>query len=259
MIIRLTGGLGNQMSQYAYGRAKSLKNNQKLYYYFIHYRGDAIRNYELKIFPIKGTKINGVVIDLLVKLGNLLHVRIPGIELGYWQGERYFNDYEKEIRNDFRFIKLLDKKNRDILNIINKTNSVSIHIRRGDYVFDKKTKEFHGLLPVEYYKKAIKIINKKIKNSKYFVFSDDPEWVKNNLKIDSAIYIYWNKGRKNYIDMQLMSNCKHNIIANSSFSWWGAWLNCNPNKIVVAPQKWFNNAKAQKESTDLIPKTWKKI
>ena len=247
------------MFQYAYGRAKSLKNHLQLYYFFVHDKGDTNREYSLNIFKIKGNKINNFFPNWLTKISEGLHIRIPGIEHGYWQSERYFGSYEKQIRSDFRFIESLDKKNKNILNVINKSNSVSIHARRGDYELNKKIKEYHGLLSVAYYKKAIEIINKIIINPTYFVFSDDPEWVKNSLKINNATYIDWNKGLRSHIDMQLMSNCKHNIIANSSFSWWGAWLNNNPNKIVVAPKKWFKNSKAQKGSEDLIPKTWKII
>lgn len=259
MIIQLTGGIGNQMFQYAYGRAKSLKNNKKLYYYFDNYQGGVIRHYGLEIFSIKGTIINGFVIGTLVKICNKLNIKIPGIELGYWQDEKYFKEFDKEIRNDFKFNKQLDKKNRDILNLINNTNSISIHIRRGDYVNKKITKNLYVILPVSYYEKGIEIINNKINNPTYFFFSDDPNWVKDNLKINNAKYIDWNKGNNNYIDMQLMSKCKHNIIANSSFSWWGAWLNNNSKKIVIAPKKWFNDKRAQKESEGLIPKTWIKI
>lgn len=148
----------------------------------------------------------------------------------------------------------LSGENKIISDEIRKTNSVSLHIRRGDYITSKITNKFHGTCCLGYYKKAMKLINKKVKNPKYFVFSDDIYWVKKNLEIKNAFYVDDNVGDKSYIDMQLMSMCKHNIIANSSFSWWAAWLNNNPNKIVIAPKKWFNDPGM--DTTDLISEEW---
>jgi hypothetical protein len=254
MIFKLRGGLGNQMFQYAYGRSWSIKNKKALKYYFIHNYGDANRCYELGIF-----NINGLFPELLRKVEIFLNVKFFDVVSGYWQGEKFFINNKNTIRRDFQFIKLMDRKNINILEEINKVNSVSVHVRRGDYISDKKTNEFHGVCTLRYYNNAIKKIKQTIKSPKFFVFSDDSEWVKNNLKIDNATYVNWNNGDNSYKDMQLMSHCKHNIIANSSFSWWGAWLNTSPGKIVIAPKKWFINDEAQKKSKDLIPKEWIKI
>lgn len=259
MIFKLTGGLGNQMFQYAHGRSWSIKNKKPLKYYFLHNYGDIDRRYELVVFNIKGEKINGFLPELFRKVEIVLNVKFSNVVSGYWQGERYFINCEDDIRRDFQFVKHLDRKNMEILEEIDRTNSVSIHVRRGDYISDKKTNEFHGVCTQQYYNEAIKEIKSRVKSPKFFVFSDDPEWVKVNLKIHNATYIDWNKGNMDYKDMQLMCHCKHNIIANSSFGWWGAWLNSNPDKIVITPKKWFENNEAQKNSKHILPRAWIKI
>ena len=136
--------------------------------------------------------------------------------------------------------------------------SVCIHIRRGDYVEDIITNQFHGVCNLDYYYRSIEYIASKIKNPYFFVFSDDPLWVKQNLILKYPCdYIDQNFGKKDYEDMRVISKCKHNIIANSSFSWWGAWLNINPNKIVIAPKNWFKSKAIN--TKDLIPESWFKI
>ena len=140
-----------------------------------------------------------------------------------------------------------------ILDLIHETNSVSLHVRRGDYV---KLQHIHGLCDLDYYAHAIRFITEHLTNPHFFIFSDDIQWVTNNLKIGfSHTFVDINHGHDSAWDMWLMANCKHNIIANSSFSWWGAWLNQNPNKIVVAPAQWF----ADGQQTDIISDDWTKI
>lgn len=259
MIVRLTGGLGNQMFQYAFGRAKSILENKKLFYYFIHNRGDTVRKFELGVFNVKGKKIISIFPDLLVKLSDLTKFKIPGIEYGYWQDQKYFTEVENQIRKDFRFINPLKGKNKKLLESIINSNSISIHIRRGDYNNVEKNKKSIGTCSPTYYKKAILHIKKFVDNPHFYIFSDDQCWTKNNIKISGATHIDWNEGNNSYKDMQLMSNCKHNIVANSSFSWWAAWLNTNPNKIVIAPKKWFESSDIQKVGDNIIPKEWIKI
>lgn len=151
-----------------------------------------------------------------------------------------------------------DVTNEQVAQNILSVNAVSLHVRRGDYVSNLTINQFHGTCSLEYYNQAIAQIAKKVETPHFFVFSDDPEWVKSNLKIDYSITIVdHNNADKNYEDIRLMSLCKHHIIANSSFSWWGAWLCRNPNKIVIAPLKWFNDKSIN--TTDLIPDGWIKI
>ncbi|MDD2505652.1 MAG: alpha-1,2-fucosyltransferase, partial [Bacilli bacterium] len=135
--------------------------------------------------------------------------------------------------------------------------SDSLHVRRGDYVLNSTTNKVHGTCGINYYNKAIDIVTKENPEAVFFVFSDDCDWARNNLKINHEKYFIDFNGKENcHEDIRLMSLCKHNIIANSSFSWWGAWLNNNKNKIVVAPKKWFN---VKINTKDLVPENWIKI
>lgn len=174
---------------------------------------------------------------------------------GYWTSEKYFKDIAVELRNKLKFPPI-DRKNEKIISFIGESNSVSIHIRRGDYLSAENV-IYQNVCTRIYYKNAIDYINTNILNPRFFVFSNDIEWCRKNLDLNDAYYIDWNKGRDSYRDMQLMSLCKHNIIANSTFSWWGAWLNQNPNKMVLAPSKWFDLSDCPME--DIYPDEWIKI
>lgn len=176
---------------------------------------------------------------------------------GYFQNEKYFKDSAPEILNEFSFKNNFSSEVKNIADKIEKSNSISIHIRRGDYITSKKARNIMVELGLDYYKKAIEIIVKKVENPHFFVFSDDIEWCKKNLKIEFPVeYLDKNTaGQKNANHLQLMSLCRHNIIANSSFSWWGAWLNQNTEKIIIAPKKWFND----KDDNDIVPLKWKRV
>lgn len=171
----------------------------------------------------------------------------------HYQSEKYFKDIEEEIRRDFTFSNKLDKKNKMLMEQIKNTNSVSVHIRRGDYI---KNIEFDGICTLKYYTRALRFIKSNVDNPIFYIFSNDINWCRKNFDMENIIFVDNNKGKDSYKDMQLMSNCKHNIIANSTFSWWGAWLNNNKNKIVIAPNKWFNSVEG---TCDIIPETWKKF
>jgi hypothetical protein len=189
---------------------------------------------------------------------NILNLRGDYYLDGYWQSEKYFIDYQDLIRDEFKVKSNPDIVNNEYIDKIANCDSVSIHIRHGDYLTNKKTKSVHGVLPLEYYHKAIDIMEKQLQNPNYFVFSDDIEWARTNIRKDIPIFFLdHNNAENNYEDMRLMSTCKCNIIANSSFSWWGAWLNNNPDKLVIAPQKWFGEN--TKETKDLIPENWVRI
>lgn len=175
--------------------------------------------------------------------------------IGVWQVEAYFKEFKNKIAEEFVFKVPNDKTNTGIINKINSCNAVSIHIRRGDYL--TKEYDFFGFLNyTKYYQNAINYANNNIDNPTYFVFSDDMQWVKDNLNIPDCIYVDNNKASSSYIDMYLMSICKHNLIANSTFSWWAAWLNKNENKIVVMPQKWILRDYVP---TGIFPEEWVKI
>ena len=135
-------------------------------------------------------------------------------------------------------------------------NAVSVHVRRGDYVNNKNANAFHGVCSPEYYRKAIELIAKRVDSPKYFVFSDDIEWVKEHIEIPNAVFVS-QKDIADHEELVLMSKCKHAIIANSSFSWWGAWLNANPNKLVIAPKQWVSDSRVN--TVDAIPAEWVRI
>lgn len=281
IIVRVIGGLGNQMFQYALYRSLSEKYDEVYIDIsdFNNIRGH--NGYELStVFNIKpliatkkqiskykyknnilsklskkilGEKKNYYTMDKLLYYPKVFELNNSYLD-GYWQSEKYFKQIENLLRHDFEFNKELDEKNKIIKEKIENVNSVSIHIRRGDYLSDKNKKIYGDIATLEYYEKAISYIYENVENPYFFIFSNDIEWCKENFNIKNIEFIDWNKGIDSYKDMQLMSYCKHNIIANSSFSWWGAWLNNNRDKIVVCPNKWINDNESLIE--DIIPKTW---
>lgn len=286
----LSGGLGNQMFQYAAAKALAKRLNTSLVMdmYALERRTKATkRDYELDIFNIDGTVKSSLKSKLFykarplilkhrasfLKLGCLADewsiVYDPNFEkikgnvsmLGYFQNERYFKSIEDELRTDFSFKQALDEKNSIVANEIASTQSVAIHIRRGDYMSDKDAASNFVTCSKEYYQKAISEIAKTVANPVFYIFSEDFEWVDQNITFDSneGYFINWNKGEDSYRDMQLMSLCKHNIIANSSFSWWGAWLNSNANKIVIAPSLWFKDGDKNSYLDRFYPEGWIKI
>lgn len=173
---------------------------------------------------------------------------------GYWQSEKYFTMVVDQVRNDFKFLPELSLENRNLANRIRAGNSVSLHVRRGDYLQEKKNTAIYATCSPDYYKFSIELISNRVSKPSFFIFSDDIGWAKNNLNIKYPCeYVDHNCGRESYSDMRLMSMCKHHIIANSTFSWWGAWLNSVSEKIVVAPKKWFLN---ETKTTDLFPREW---
>lgn len=147
---------------------------------------------------------------------------------------------------------LQDEQNKEVLSRMISSNSVSLHIRRGDYLQGGRTCSLNE----EYYHNAIATINQQVSNPYYFICSDDIEWARNNIRVQQAEFVDWNKRDRSYVDMQLLSSCKHSIIANSSFSWWGAWLNSDAGKLVIAPQKWMPALQAE---SDVIPGGWIKL
>lgn len=174
--------------------------------------------------------------------------------LGGWHCEKYFKTIEHLIRKLYKFnLDDLDAKNASLLSVIKNTESVSIHIRRGD--FYTVGSKLHGdVCNFKYYSNALSAISVRVDNPKYFIFSDDPKWVKKNYKL-SGFYVEGNAENDSWKDMLLMSACKHNIISNSTFSWWGAWLNSNNSKLVLCPNKFI----ASDTVTDVYPETWLKI
>lgn len=272
IVVQLIGGLGNQLFQYAAAKALALETKQKLCIDISQFESYKLHNYALNHFNII-SKVYKKPNRYLKKIKSfyqknvsykevdfgynpdLINLKCNTIFLeGYFQSEKYFIKYEKEIRKDFEVITTLKKVTQDTIAKIESVNSVSIHIRRGDYL----NNPLHNTSKDEYYNKALEIIENKITNPVFFVFSDDMSWVKENFSTkQETIFIDFNDASTNFEDLKLMAACKHNIIANSSFSWWGAWLNKNPDKIVIAPKLWFNDDSIN--TNDIIPTSWVKI
>ncbi len=183
---------------------------------------------------------------------------LPLLIDGYWQSERYFCDAALTIRADLTPTTPLEPYNAATAAHIDEVEAVSVHVRRGDYVTNAQANAFHGTCSLDYYRAAVDFVGRRAGRPHLFVFSDDPNWTRDNLRSDlSTTYVTANPPDCGYRDMQLMSRCRHHIIANSSFSWWGAWLNPRPDKIVVAPAVWF--AKPGKNTRDLLPTAWVRL
>jgi len=293
IIVNLTGGLGNQMFQYALGRVLAQNNHDTLKLdlrsFSIFQSIDTLRTYELDVFQLSSrisTRRESMRLSdpnpIIIVINRFLHTTFSAYPAGFamekdhnfnpdiwdlrgdvylqgfWQSEKYFSNHRELILNEFTFKSRPTRKNAILLKSINSSESVSVHVRRGDYVSNVQANKFHGTCDIGYYKKAIKDLAKKCKSPSFYVFSDDIEWCKKNLPISYPVtYVSHNQGEKSWEDMRLMSKCKHNIIANSSFSWWGAWLNTNPNKVVIAPKNWFRDKSVHTD--DLIPSTWVKL
>ncbi|MDE4173831.1 alpha-1,2-fucosyltransferase [Phaeobacter sp. PT47_59] len=174
---------------------------------------------------------------------------------GYWQSERYFAPIAERIRADFAFPAFSDSQNAEMADRIQASNAISLHVRRGDYM----ALAAHSLCDQAYYEAALAHILTGLSGTPtVFVFSDDPGWAKDNLPLPcEKIVVDFNGPDADYEDMRLMTLCQHNIIANSSFSWWAAWLNRNPKKIVTGPAQWFGNPKLS--NPDILPDSWQRI
>jgi hypothetical protein len=294
IIIKLQGGLGNQMFQYAFGKSLSKQLNCSLYLdpsFFVPQPIEVDitpRRYELNIFEADISFASEKMISqffhpglfqrVLNKLNTakkILHkessllvdhevfkMKPPVYFDGFWQSEKYFSDNENLIRKVFKFKKPLSIHSQKLATEILKCeNAVSVHIRRGDYISSERTNQIHGTCSVAYYINAISLLKSKLNKLYFYFFSDDPEWVIGNLVQNLQNYevVKHNTGDDSWQDMALMSRCKHHIIANSSFSWWGAWLNPDKEKIVIAPENWFKIKTDYHNISDLLPGNWVKL
>jgi hypothetical protein len=284
IISHIKGGLGNQMFQYAAGRTLAHLNKT-----FVKLDVSAFNENKLRTFDL--LSFNGTVgFATKQEISNLLPVHNfekafqylsplkkrsyyrekefgfdkKVLDLGknvylkgYFQSEKYFLAAKNIIISDFTFKKELVKDIEDLSASLKKEASVSVHIRRGDFDKDPATTNYHGTLDIGYYNAAIEMIISRIPNVTFYFFSDNINWVKENFSIPHAVFVSGNITKNHIEDLYMMSQCRHNIIANSSFSWWGAWLNDNPGKIVIAPKKWFD--KGPKDTQDLLPEKWIKI
>lgn len=250
----LQGGLGNYLFQIVAAYTHSLDMNTECLFnekkaHRIHrpisvYKDNILRNVN---FTNNNISCSNTHYEHLLGFNYNELPKINDLHLdGYYQTEKYFNHRREDVLNLFKpreeDIKYITDKYGDL------SNACSIHIRHGDYV-DKK--DHHPVCSLDYYKKGVEIIG----GSKFLIFSDDIEWCKLNFKGESFIFV---ENELDYIDLYLMSMCPNNIIANSTFSWWGAWLNNSVNKIVIAPKQWFGSAK-RLNTDDVIPEEWIQI
>jgi len=248
----LQGGLGNYMFQIAVSYSIAIDNNTdsvfninnavRVHKNINEYKNNILRN--VKIIPNPQYKIQYIEPSFEYKKINY----IDGLYLvGYFQSEKYF------LHNRSSILKLFEptKSDKEYINkkyhhLLNKKNC-SVHVRRGDYL---KIQDHHVLCSLDYYKEASKIIGE---DTNFIIFSDDIQWCKENLHFKNCHYI---ENENDYIEMYLMSMCDDNIIANSSFSWWGAWLNQNKDKKVIAPKKWFGQSKSNLITKDIYAEKW---
>lgn len=281
VIVKLIGGLGNQLFQYAAARRIACFSGQELKIDISGFQQYDLRNYELKHFNIvekfaenlECKRLQHDIFDWIKPYYSRTFIKERNFQFcpqilekkhynllleGYWQSEKYFKNIEDVIRKEFTVKVPLSGLNIVIARHISEVNAVSLHVRRGDYVDNPKTNQYHGTCDLAYYQECIAKLAARVDKPHFIAFSDDPEWTRENLKIDFPVtYITHNGAEKAYEDLRLMRLCKHHIIANSSFSWWGAWLNPRKDKIVYAPNRWFNNNDI--DTRDLLPEAWIKV
>lgn len=289
IIVSLKGGLGNQMFQYAFGRKIALLNNTDLLLDLNWYgrKGkDTPRKYVLDSYNIKAKIASSSEISLLKGRDDKFHRilnRVSHLFLsprsssiireknnffdssmlnyfgdfyfdGYWSDFRYFNDIPSHIANEFSLKESFIPPKEDLNNEIKSSNSISVHLRRGDYANNASVTKHHGLLPLAYFDSSLHYISKLSVSPHFYVFSDDLEWTKANLTIPFPhTFVDSSPDGMESVDLKLMSSCKHNIISNSTFSWWAAWLNDNPSKIVIAPPNW---SYLVPDTSKIIPPSW---
>ncbi len=285
LIVKLWGGLGNQLFQYATAFSLSKKINKPLFCDLTHpslsihpfmldkfkisskflYKDDIlnenIKNYNsISLILYKKFGLNFIDKSFYIERNfkyqkNFEKINEEKILIGHFLSEKYFINNRNEILNEFLIKNELNIENKKSLNLIKNYNSISIHIRRGDFLSKNNVNDYY-ICPLDYYKSALKLLvdkNDKNKEIGLFIFSDDLNWAEENLKFNYPTYfISHNRNDSSYEDLRLMSHCNHNIIANSSFSWWAAWLNSNENKIVISPKHWHKKY----EFTDIIPNSW---
>ena len=289
-VIFLQGGLGNQMFQYAFYLVK--KKGGKVSYdcgllsidrqhngfeleklFGVYYRTNKMRVLLLRIMLFLHRKNNYLYRFLSLFMSSCFKCRLiedtmpssfdshlllsqNAYYYGYWQTEKYFIHIRPLLLNVFRFDESkLSEQTLAMANRMQCSDSVSLHVRRGDYLSEQNKAVYGDICTLAYYERAIAMIQERIPNAEFYVFSDDMDWVKQNLSISNATFVNWNRQEDSWQDMYLMSQCKHNITANSTFSWWGAWLNIHSEKIVVCPSRFINSSMP----SDIIPDSWMKL
>ncbi len=298
IIVRLIGGLGNQLFQYAIARRMSAETHQPFKLDLTAYDNDRLRRYALRPFKtcqdaatpgeIRTVKPSPDDVNAgwwpsralrnrrysktwirertpYVYDSRVTQARGDVYLEGYWANESYFKPIESVIRQEFTVASEPDGENLAVARAIAAATSVCLHVRRGDYATDPATQKFHGLAPLSYYEQVIARLTQTVSAPHFFIFSDDPGWVREHLRLTHPVtYVTHNAADKDYEDLRLMASCRHHIIANSSFSWWGAWLAQRPipgprspipdRQVVIAPAKWLNEPGI--DTTGATPPDW---
>lgn len=288
IVVQLLGGLGNQLFQYAIGRALADRRAVTLKLDSSAFHDYRLRPFKLGYFQINASEVTSDELEslrlprpnegLTARLKRrLLGTRMPVIRerlfgfdpavleapaecylTGYWQSPKYFAGAEAAVRKEFVVRSALTGRNKDVAQEIAQSLSVSVHVRRGDYASNPVTREYHGLCDAGYYDRAQQRLVDLLGPVTFYVFSDDPAWVRENLRfVCEARIVDHNGPQQDYEDLRLMSLCRHHIIANSTFSWWGAWLSQSPDKKIIAPRSWFKGA--QQSADDLLPPEWLRL
>lgn len=285
VIVTLGGGLGNQLFQYATGKQVAQRNNTSLKMYISNITNEVGRSYKLGYFNIKEEFATKEEVDQLIgsyysktlyaKLyrrvdsyrakykrkyyreneywgfeQDVLKIRSNILLEGFWQHHKYVEQFPSILNEELTLKSKYESDHKILLQLAKDENAVSLHFRRGDYQSDPHNLNFFGVLPLEYYYNAINYILARVPAATFYIFSDDLDWVKDNLQSDANIvFVDLEGGTKDYLELDAMSKCRHNVIANSSFSWWAAYLNKNPAKIIIAPKNWVvderQNSKVQ--------------
>jgi hypothetical protein len=296
VITRLIGGLGNQMFQYAAARALALRRGAALKLDLSGFSVPGVgtkRRYELGSLRIQANAATEAELAHFGPSRKLRPVRLararrllrinwrrrawpvyqephfhfdptitelsPPVYLdGFWQSEKYFSDIAETLRQEFTPAVAFDSENAAVAKHIDVVNAVSLHVRRGDYVTDTTTNRYHGICSPDFYRRAVDYVAIRLERPHLFIFSDDQQWTRANLRFALPMtFVDVNSPDRGYRDMQLMARCRHHIVANSSFSWWGAWLSPPRGKIVVAPRHWFSAS--SNDTRDLIPPNWVRL
>jgi hypothetical protein len=288
IVVRIIGGIGNQMFQYAAGRALAAKYNVSLKLDLRWMRRYRRREFLLHKFPFSIENPSWFdrlkftwfpfqrnpffpYIKIIQKYNRIIYMEPSSpfdsnfwnlgpdrFLFGYFQSEKYFKDYEALIRNDFRYNSDFSLYDGEVIEALQSQNATAIQFRRGDYITNKATYRSIGVCSMDYYEQAVAYLKSKLKNFRLLVFSDEIGWCRQNIKFDRTVFVE-RRGGTPLDDMFLAVKCKNIILANSTFSWWCAWLNPNPKKIVIAPKKWFKSDELNKNVYDLIPDNWIRI
>lgn len=289
IIVQLKGGLGNQMFQYAMGLSLAQLRSTELKLDISYFENYEWHSYGLHNFNIKAQlaskeeverlkkgrpfSFERFINDYLFKLPTSLIERdlrySPEYFItykdcflnGYWQSQNYFVHIRDIILDEFTIRHFPAGNNQTLLDkILTTENTVSVHLRRGNFVTVEQVNKIHGVISVDYYEQAMDWMISQVSNPLFVIFSDEIEWARENLPNKyRMLFVDENNAERDYEDLRLMNACKNHIIANSTFSWWGAWLNQNPNKIVVAPKRWFADPEWNRQIEGIVPEGWIRI